>query len=154
MGMMDIFGRIKIFGRSGNGCTFFIQDHHPFSDGSALKLDAFLSRRWENGKIDGGNDPLNMTWQSFLLKMVQQGILLKVIVTTSLPDNDVTDCMRWAFKFSIFEWGLRTIFFRNSAFFPKQKVLCWGKLKTTYLLGCAPPKNHSIHFKYQFQVTN
>ena len=38
---MDIFGRIKIFG-SGNGSTFFIQDHHPFSDGSALKLDAFL----------------------------------------------------------------------------------------------------------------
>ena len=40
-----------------------------------------------------GNDPLNMTWQSFLLKMVQQarrGSTLKVIVTTSLPDNDVT----------------------------------------------------------------
>ena len=95
-GMMDIFGRIKIFGRSGNGCTFFIQDHHPFSDGSALKLDSLVDGE-KMVKLmvvnSSGNDPLNMTWQSFLLKMVQQarrGSTLKVIVTTSLPDNDVT----------------------------------------------------------------
>lgn len=59
--MMDIFGRIKIFGSSGNGCTFFIQDHHPFSDGSTLKLDSLVDGE-KMVKLmvvnSSGNDPL------------------------------------------------------------------------------------------------
>ena len=41
---MDIFGRIKIFGSERKWLYIFYSrsSHPPFSDGSALKLDAFL----------------------------------------------------------------------------------------------------------------
>ena len=64
--MMDIFVRIKIFAAlTGNGSTFFIQDHHPFSDGSALKLDSFQSAQLHEKMVklmvvnSPGNDPLS-----------------------------------------------------------------------------------------------